>query len=544
MNLTYDYTSGRSPVMGLGGMVAATQPLAVAAGLEMLGRGGTAADAAVAAAAVLNVTEPASTGIGGDCFALYYEADTRAVSALNGSGRSPSSLTLERVLTDGFGSGLPAQHAYTVTVPGACAGWCDLIDRHGSLDVGSVLAPAIGLAEGGFPVEPVAASQWENSLEDLIRGPNGLELTVRGRAPRMGEIFRNPGLARALSKVAAGGKRAFYEGEIAEAVASVVQEAGGCLTAEDMAAHESSWVTPISCTYRGYRVWECPPNGQGLTALIALNILEGFDIGHLAYDAPSRLHLEIEALRLAFADAAWYVADPERFAVPLGGLLSKAYAEQRRAIIRPDRAAASCARGVPAGSSDTIYLSVVDEHGNACSFINSTYKAFGSGIVPRGWGFTLQNRGLGFSLKQGHPNAVGPCKRPYHTIIPSLITHAGDDELYACYGVMGGFMQPQGHVQVALSLLDDGIDPQSALNRPRFCISDGPLGGDIALDDRFPPSVLPELAALGHPVVWASSSTRVPMPFGRGQVILRDRDSGVLWGGSDPRGDGCAMAQL
>jgi gamma-glutamyltranspeptidase/glutathione hydrolase len=557
-----EFNSRRSPVLGRRGMVATSQPLAVAAGLELLAQGGNAADAAVATAAALNVTEPTSTGIGGDCFALYYDAAARQVSALNGSGRAPAALTLERVQRAGFGDELPPFHPYTITVPGACAGWCDLVETHGRLPVSAALAPAIRLAEAGFPVAPVTAHFWQRGAERQLRtAPGGQELTIAGRGPRPGEIFRNPGLARTLRAVAAGGQAAFYQGEIAEAIAATVQAAGGCLRVEDLAGHHSDWEQPISVTYRGLRIWECPPNGQGLAALLGLNILEGFDLAEQPPLSAARLHLEIEAMRLAFADARRYVADPAprpgRSAAfrpaPLAGLLSKEYAAGRRRLIDPARATLDQRFGVPASASDTVYLSVVDGDGNACSFINSNYMGFGTGIVPPGWGFTLQNRGHNFSLDPQHPNALAPGKRPYHTIIPAMITRpapgqapghapapgAGED-LFASFGVMGGFMQPQGHLQVMVALADDGLDPQSALDRPRFCISTGSPDGAVSLEQGIPPETLAELARMGHPVEAVSGHARAV--FGRGQVILRDPGSGVLCGGSDPRADGCAMS--
>ena len=541
-----EFNSRRSPVLGRRGMVAASQPLAVAAGLQVLAQGGNAADVAVATAAALNVTEPTSTGIGGDCFALFYDAGTRRVSALNGSGRAPSALTLERLQREGFGDVLPPFHPYTITVPGACAGWCDLVAVHGRLPLEIVLAPAIRLAEQGFPVAPVTSYFWQRGAGRQLRhAPGGSELTIAGRGPRPGEIFRNPGLARTLRAVAEGGKQAFYEGEIAQTIAAAVQGAGGCLRLEDLAGHHSDWEEPISVNYRGLRVWECPPNGQGLAALLGLNLLDGFDLAALPPLSAARLHLEIEAMRLAFADARWYVADPAFNPAPLDALLSPDYAAERRRLIDPARATLDQRRGAPHAASDTVYLSVVDGDGSACSFINSNYMGFGTGIVPPGWGFTLQNRGHNFSLHPGHPNALKPGKRPYHTIIPALATKpdpSGQDELFASFGVMGGFMQPQGHLQVVVALADDGLDPQAALDRPRFCIDDGAAGGTVALEAGIPAQVLAELREMGHPVESVSGHARAL--FGRGQVILRDAQSGVLWGGSDPRADGCAMAVI
>lgn len=547
MENSLQFNSRRSPVLGTHGMVATSQPLAVAAGLEILRQGGTAADAAVAAAAALNVTEPTSTGIGGDCFALYYEARTGRISALNGSGRAPAALTLTRLRNEGIGAypggqELPPFHPFTITVPGACAGWCDLVARHGRLKMSDVLAPAIRLAEEGFPVAPLTAYFWARGGErQLANAINGRELTIDGRTPRAGEIFRNPGLARTFKAVAKDGKEGFYYGEIARAIATIVKEAGGVLDVKDLASHESTWEEPISTTYRGYRLWECPPNGQGLAALIALNILEQMDVHKLPPLSVERLHLEIEALRLAFADTRWFVADPQTNPAPLTALLSKDYAAMRALYIDRKRAVLDQKRGTPTSSSDTVYLTVVDSRGNACSFINSNYMGFGTGIVPRGWGFTLQNRGHNFSLEPEHPNVLAPNKRPYHTIIPGMITDAADNSLFASFGVMGGFMQPQGHVQVALGLINDKLDPQAALDRPRFCITDGSAGGKVALEEGIPYSTAAELAQLGHPIVPVSGQSRAV--FGRGQIIMRDRASGALWAGSDPRADGCAMSE-
>jgi gamma-glutamyltranspeptidase/glutathione hydrolase len=523
-------------------MVATSQPLATAAGLEILAKGGNAADAAVAAGAALNVTEPASTGIGGDMFALYYAADTRQVTALNGSGRAPAALTLDRLQKEGYDSvsGLPPFHAHTVTVPGACAGWFDLIEKHGSLSMSEILAPAVRLASEGFPVAPITAHAWQRGAQSQLKSaPNGHELTIDGRGPIAGEIFRNPNLARTLGLVADEGKEAFYQGEIAKAIVAVVGSSGGCLTMEDLASHTSTWEEPISVTYRGLRVYECPPNGQGITALIALNILEGFDLAALAPLSTERLHLVIEAMRLAFADARGYVADPKFSKPPIAELLAKDYSRERRKLIDKQRATMDPRRGTPVVSSGTVYLSVVDRYGNACSFINSNYWGFGTGIVPKGFGFTLQNRGHNFSLDPNHPNALEPRKRPYHTIIPAMVTHE-DGSLYAAYGVMGGFMQPQGHVQVLSALVDDGLDPQAALDLPRFCIEVEESGGRVALEEGIPSNVIYALEKMGHPVYSVSGFDR--SLFGRGQVILRDSETGVLCAGSDPRADGCAMA--
>jgi gamma-glutamyltranspeptidase/glutathione hydrolase len=574
-----DFSSRRSTVYGKAGMVACSQPLATAAGLQILAGGGNAADAAVATAAALNVTEPTSTGLGGDMFALFYDAKTSQVTALNGSGRAPGGLTLERLAREGFltaddgprtmdhiapegyaPSSLPSFHPYTVTVPGACAGWCDLLEKHGTRPLAEILAPAIKLAEEGFPVAPITSYFWQRGVErQLLSAPNGHELMIDGRAPHPGETFQNLGLARTLRVIAEGGKAAYYQGEIAEAIVAVLQESGGCMTLADLAAHHSTWEEPASVTYGGYRIHECPPNGQGITALMALNLLEGFDLASLDPLDPARLHLQIEALRLAFADSRWYVSDPQFSKIPLSELLSKEYAAERRKLIDPKAATLSQAHGRPFTSSDTVYFCVVDQWGNACSFINSNYMGFGTGIVPKGWGFSLQNRGHNFSLDPQHPNALAPGKRPYHTIIPALVTKIRQlgigqlgiralgnqeipnpqlpDSLFGPFGVMGGFMQPQGHVQVFLGLMD-GLDPQSALGLPRFCLEDGNPSDAVALEEGIPLKVMAKLAEMGHPVRPVSGWERAL--FGRGQVILRAND-GTLAGGSDPRADGCAM---
>jgi gamma-glutamyltranspeptidase / glutathione hydrolase len=518
-------------------MVASSQPLATAAGLEILAAGGNAADAAVATAAALNVTEPTSTGLGGDMFALFFEAVSGEVSALNGSGRAPAALTPELLRKNGLNE-LPPFHPFTITVPGACAGWFDLIERHGSLGMGAILAPAIKLAHEGFQVTPVTSHFWQLAAERQLKTAlNGRELTIDGRGPQAGEVFINHGLGHTLESIAAGGKRVFYEGEIARVVAAIIRQAGGCLVEGDLAAHASTWDEPVSTTYGGLRLWECPPNGQGIVALMALNILEGFSLPEdpLSID---RLHLEIEALRLAFADCLWYVADPRAVPVPVEGLLSKEYSSSRSKLVHPRKANPKAPRGKPKTGTDTVYFCVVDQWGNACSFINSNYMGFGTGIVPPGLGFSLQNRGYNFSLEAGHPNMLAPGKRPYHTIIPALITRQVDGTLFGLMGVMGGFMQPQGHLQVFLALAQ-GIDPQAALDMPRFYIDVGNSQGEVALEAGMPPETIAGLVERGHAVREVFGWERAL--FGRGQVILQDQATGRLTGGSDPRADGCVM---
>lgn len=530
-NAVQPLTAARSPVRATGGMVACSQPLASAAGLEVLRQGGTAADACVAMDAVLHVTEPPSTGLGGDMFALYYDAKAERITALNGSGRAPRGRTLTQVARDERGQ-IPETHGDAITVPGVCAGWFDLVERHGTMPVARLIAPAIEIASAGYPVGPIAASLWDRYVGQL----RSAELTIDGRAPRPGEMFRNPGLAAVLQAIARGGRTAFYEGEIAERIAGAARVHGGALTAADLAAHRSTWAEPISVAYRGMRVWECPPNGQGLAALLALAILEGLPLGEPG--TAERAHAQVEAMRLGFADARWFVTDPDVSPVPVDALLSPEYVATRRALFDPTRAMTSVAHGTPPGIPGTVYLCAVDAAGNACSYVSSHYAAFGTGIVPEGLGFPLQNRGCGFVLDAAHPNAYAPGKRPYHTIIPGMLTH-GDGSLYAPFGVMGGPMQPQGHLQVVNALVDDGADPQAALDRPRFFIEPDAAGGRVYLEAGTPPSVADGLRARGHSVVTDPDTSGRSM-FGRGQVIVRERD-GTLVGGSDRRADGCAL---
>jgi len=527
------FNSRRSPVYGTRGAVASSQPLASEAGMRILQRGGNATDAAVAVAAALNVTEPCSTGMGGDCFALFYDASKGRVLGMNGSGRAPAGLTPERLAADGF-TKMPSNGVHTITVPGAVAGWVDTIEHFGTLTMKDVLAPAMELAEGGFPVSPLTARAWANGVHLLNSGPYGEEMLINGRAPGAGELMRNPTLARSMREVVEHGKAGFYEGRVAEAIVELLHLKGGTMTLEDLKRHATTFDEPITVNYRGVDVWEMPPNGQGITALIALNIVEGYDLSKLHPDSPQRLHFLIEAIRTAFADTRWYVADPAVTHVPVKELISKDYAAERRQHINPTKATLDRVHGSPVAGSDTVYLCTVDRWGNACSFINSNYAGFGTGLIPGGCGFTLQNRGAGFSLEKGHPNVLAPGKRPYHTIIPGMMTKNG--ELYGPFGVMGGFMQPQGHVQVVTNMIDYGMGPQEALDAPRFCILDGTAGGKVSLEEGIPVDTMAALARMGHEVIPVAGYNRVS--FGKGQIILRNPKTGALTAGSDPRGDG------
>ncbi len=551
MNLASNelYISRRSPALSAAGMVASSQPLATAAGVEALRRGGGAADAAIAAAAALAVTQPCSTGLGGDAFCLYYEAASGCVHALNGSGRSPAALDLQKARSAAGAGGadhIDLRHPYAVTVPGVVAAWDELAARFGRRPLGELLQPAAEMAERGFPVAPQTALWWALGAKRQLAGRRHAgELLLDGRAPKAGEIMRIPTLARSLHEIARGGARAFYTGRIAEAIVEAVAEEGGVLALADLAAHSSEWVEPISLDYRGTRIWECPPNGHGLAALVALNIARAVDVSAAAAGSAARLHLLAECLRLAFAETAWHVADPAFYRAPVAELLSEAFGRERARLVDPHRAMERVARAPLAAAtagSDTVYLCAADAEGNACSLINSTFTGFGTGIVAGGCGLALQNRGAGFRLDPRHPNRVEPRKRPYHTIIPAMATRADDGSLVAAFGVMGGMMQPQGHVQVASALFDDALDPQAALDLPRFQIQEGEPDGVLMVEDSRGGALSRDLESWGHRVAAFSGSDRYV--FGLGQVIMRKADAAgrpAWWAGSDPRGDGCAL---
>ena len=536
MSLKFD--SYRSPVYGKRGIVASSQPLASEAGMRILQLGGNAADAAVATAAALNVTEPCSTGIGGDCFCLFYDANQKTVFGLNASGRAPSELNLEILAHQGLTDSLPPLSIHTITVPGAAAGWVDTIDKFGTMSMEEVLTPAIELAEGGFPVAQFTALAWKRSEQLIKKGPYGEEILLNGEAPKEGEIMKNPTLAQTFHTLVEHGKQGFYEGRIADAIVEIIQSLDGVMSLDDLKNHSNTFDMPISTNYRGVDVYEIPPNGQGITALIALNIIEEFDISNMKHSSKEHLHVMIEAMRIAFADTRWYVADPDVVDVPINELISKNYAAERRKLIDLTKASIDTKQGSPFTSSDTVYFSVADGDGNACSFINSNYMGFGTGLVPQGCGFTLQNRGANFTLEENHPNVLAPNKRPYHTIIPGMATK--DGELYASFGVMGGFNQPQGHTQVIVNMVDFEMNPQQALNAPRFSIRDGTSGGTVALEEGIDESIMSTLSRMGHDIVPTSGLAR--MIFGRGQIIKRNPKTGVLCGGTSPRADGIAIA--
>jgi gamma-glutamyltranspeptidase / glutathione hydrolase len=526
---------GRSAVYAPRGMVATSQPLATSAGLRVLEEGGNAVDAAVTAAAVLTVVEPHMTGIGGDLFALLWPANEGRVVGLSAHGRSGSLMTREALLEAGHES-IPTRGPESITVPGALRGWADLLERYGTRTLGQALEPAIRLAEEGFPVSPIIARDWAEEVEMLQRneGARATYLVDGERAPASGEWFRNPDYARTLRQIASEGPDALYGGPLGARVAEGVRALGGFLTLEDLRDHRSRWVEPISAPFRDVRLWEIPPPGQGIAALQMLRILEPFPLEAMGHNSPEYLHHLVEAKKLAYADLAAHVADPRFMEVEARSLLSDGYLDGRRGELDPWQAMETTEPGAAATESETIYLTVADGEGNMISLINSVYFAFGSGVVVPGTGFDLQNRGSGFTLEPGLPNSVAPGKEPFHTIIPAFVTRTGPEgreEPWISFGVMGGAMQPQGHVQVLLNVLLFGMDPQTAVEAPRFRHYSGlRLGLEAGIGE----GTRAALRARGHDVFTAG-----PGAVGGAQLILRLEGGG--WGaGSDPRKDGHA----
>lgn len=517
-------------------MVATGQPLAAQAGIEIMSAGGNAVDAAVAVAAALAVVEPTGTGLGGDCFALFHRPGDSRVTALDGSGRSPIAMDADALRATGAGA-MPKRGALTVTTPGAVDAWFALLDVAGSMNIADIFAPAIRLAEHGYPVSELIAGSWCASEGLLAAHPAASRhFLFDGRGPAPGQIVRLPAMAEALRTIAAEGRHAFYDGPIALDIVDTVRSAGGALSLEDLSGHQARWVQPISTTFNGARIWECPPPGQGLAALIALAISRGLNIEDFRWGSADHLHMLVEAMRLGFSDAWAHVADPEHEPAPLDSLLSDSYIGRRRALINVGCAIQKPTTGIPP-SSGTVYLAVVDASGAGCSLINSNYMGFGSGIVSERYGIPLQNRGAGFSLQKGHPNVAAAGKRPFHTIIPGLATNESDGSLLAAFGVMGGHMQPQGHLQVMVNMLTFGMDSQRALDAPRFQIMQD---GRLALEPWFDDEVRSELSNRGHDVA-PRAATPSAGSFGGGQIIVMTK-AGVRVGGSDPRKDGQVIA--
>ena len=536
-NPNYKYASRRSATLGLNGTVATSNPLAANAGLDMLKKGGNAVDAAVCAVSVLNVVEPMSTGVGGDVFALVYDSKTKKIEALNGSGKSSMRTDIDDLRNMGMDS-IPLEGPYSglaVSVPGCVDAWDQLLKKFGVFSLDTVLVPAIDYSQNGFGVSEITANNWKLAEKKLSINER-CEFLPNDRAPDFGEKVVLPDLNRTLKGISENGRSYIYEGVIPEKISEYVQKFNGWLCEEDFSLHSSSWVKPISSNYRGYDVWECPPNGQGIAALIALNIVENIDLVNSEIEPVLQLHYKIEAMKIAFQDALWYVADPEKVDIPIQELLSKSYAKKRFNEIKEDSSSSEYKRGNFKQHGDTVYVSVIDGNGNACSLINSLYQGFGTGLVVPETGIALQNRGALFSTNREHPNFLEPNKRPYNTIIPCMITK--NSNLVSSLGVMGGFQQPQGHLQVISNLIDFGMNPQEALDSERFSVS---IENDtLFVENSFNPDVVAALKLKGHSVSINSGFDRGL--FGGGQIIVRDNDEGVLFGGSDPRKDGLSVS--
>lgn len=535
MNFSHTFPSRRSNVIGRHGLVATSQPLAVQAGLDILKAGGNALDAAIATVATLCVVEPCSTGIGGDAFALIWIEKDKTLYGLNASGPAPADLSAEDVRRLGH-TQFPHLGGLSVTVPGSLRGWEVALNRFGTLPLSRLLERAIDYARHGFPVSERIAAAWSRSEEIMSRQAASKEVWLPdGRAPRPAKLFTNPDFANTLAAIAAEGVDVFYDGPIARAIVEAVQGDGGLLNLSDLLNYRAEWVDPISIDYRnGFRFHEIPPNGQGLTALLALNIVKGFDLAAAGHGSVAYNHILMEATKMAFADAEAYIADPKKASIPLAGLLSNSYTAERQGRLDLNQALPPMA-GNPSIHGDTVYLTTADEDGNMVSWIQSLYMGFGSGLTAAGTGVQLQNRGANFSLVKGHPNEAAGGKRPFHTIIPGFITWEG--KAWSSFGVMGGFMQPQGHLQVGSALVDFGMSPQAALDAPRFNWQNGMT---FALEPAFGAAMTRHLAQLGHdilPAVEAAGKT-----YGGGQAIVRDIESGVYIGGSEPRKDGSAAA--
>jgi len=531
----------RSEIIAKNGMAATSQPLATQVALDILKRGGNAIDAAIAANALLGLVEPTGSGIGGDLFAIVWDAKTQKLYGLNASGRSPKSLTLDYFKQHGY-KRIPSHGPLPVTVPGCVDGWFELHRKFGSLPMTDILAPAIRYAREGFPVTELIAYYWGLSARFLHKYAGFRETFMpNGRAPKKGEIFKNPRLADTLERIAMEGGDVFYKGDFARIMSDFMKRQGGFLSYEDLASHHSDWVEPVSTNYRGYDIWELPPNGQGIAALQILNILEGYDIAAWGFGSVEYIHHFIEAKKLAFEDRAKYYADPAFTSIPVTELISKEYAAQRRALIHPNRAARRYDAGNPALlAGDTVYLTTADGQGNMVSLIQSNYRGMGTGLSPDGLGFIFQDRGELFDLQEGQFNTYAPAKRPFHTIIPAFITK--DGKPFMSFGVMGGATQPQGHAQIIINIVDFGMNIQEAGDAPRILHqgSSQPTGekmtdgGRVYLESGLPYQVYRDLVRMGHRVGYNVGS------FGGYQGIMYDAAHGVYYGASESRKDGQA----
>ena len=529
----------RSPVLATSAMAATSQPLATQVALEVMKSGGNAIDAAIAANALLGLVEPTGNGIGGDLFAIVWHAETEKLYGLNASGRSPQSLSRQWFIDRGY-TRIPSHGPLPVSVPGTVDGWYMLHDRFGRLPMPQLLQPTIDYAEKGFPVSQLIAYYWKRSVAILEKWPGFVDqFTKDGKAPSEGEIWRNPGLASTLKALAKGGRDAFYQGQIAGTIAAYMQDNGGFLSLQDLADHRGNWIDPVSTNYRGYDVWELPPNGQGIAALQILNIVEQFDVANMGRESAEFVHLFTEAKKLAFEDRAKYYADPDFNKIPVRQLISKPYAQNRAKLIDQTRASRAYSAGKLLDEGDTIYLTTADSEGNMVSLIQSNYRGMGSGMTPPGLGFILQDRGEMFSLEEGHFNQFEGGKRPFHTIIPAFVTK--DGKPWMSFGLMGGAMQPQGHAQIIINMVDFGLDVQAAGDAPRIHHSGSSEptgekmtdGGILNLETGYPLATIRQLMGMGHKIQYANG------PYGGYQAIYR-ADNDVYWGATESRKDGHA----
>ncbi len=528
---------GRSMVITKQGIAATSQALASQAAAQMLAHGGSAADAAIAANAMLSVVEPMKCGLGGDLFAMYWTAADGKLTGLNASGPAPKALTPEFLAAKGVKS-MPQSGIHSFTVPGAIDGWWKAHERFGKLPWKDLFAPAIAYAEQGFPVTEIIAEIWNETgnLKKIRAFPETVRVYLPGGKPlHEGDVFKNPDIAHALRLIAEHGRDAFYKGEIAAAILQTSQSMGGTMTAADLAGFSSEWVEPVSIDYRGWRVYELPPNSQGIAALEMLNIMETVPPIPLGFASAPEMHKRIEAMKLSYSDIRRYSADPRDYQAPIGGLLSKEYAKQRAALIDPKHANPNVPAGQPVGS-DTTYLTIVDRDGNIASWIESVYSEFGSGVTCEGMGFIMQNRGGGFTLEPGHPNVLAGGKRPFHTIIPAFM-EKGDQHIG--FGIMGGANQPLAHAQFVSNLVDYGMNIQAALEAPRFTKRSAE-GNDVAIEARVPATTLQQLSERGHEILIRRDYTQ---EMCRGQAILHDSKTGLNYGASDPRADGAATPE-
>ncbi|HEU0038796.1 MAG TPA: gamma-glutamyltransferase [Verrucomicrobiae bacterium] len=532
-----DRTQARSMVISRYGIVATEHPLASQIGATILAQGGNAVDAAVAANAAMGVVGPMANGIGGDLFAIVYEAKSDKLYGLNASGWAPAGLSIEFLKAKGI-TEMPSNGIHSVTVPGCVDGWQKLLDRFGRKEMASVLAPAIRLAEEGFPVTEIFSSYWVESEKKLRRNRSASQTYLPNeRAPAAGEIFRNPDLAWSYQQIAKRGRKGFYEGALARRVLRGSADLGGTMSAADLAKFSAEWVEPISTTYRGWTVYELPPNGQGIAALAMLNLMENFPLEKFGPNSTDALHVMIEAKKLAYADVLRFVADPHFAKVPVAGILSKDYALGRAKLIDMEKANCNVSAGQPPPmGTDTTYLCAVDAEGNMVSYIQSNYNSFGSGVVTEGTGFVLQNRGGLFSLDPNHPNALTGRKRPLHTIIPAFMSK-GDVRI--AFGIMGGWNQSQAHAQFVSDLVDHRMNIQAALEAARFTKQTF-AGCDVDMESRIPETVRTELAARGHQIKLRGHFAD---DVGGGQAVMRDFATRINYGASDPRKDGAAIPQ-